>query len=338
MSKIRILSIDGGGIRGIIPGKILVYLEEKLRELDNNPDGRIADYFDIIAGTSTGGILTCTYLCPDPARSGRPKFEARDAVNLYIEKGGEIFTRSLWQKLKSAGGLIDEKHSASKIEHYFKEYFGDTKLSELLKPSLVTAYDTERRSAFFFTSHNAKEGSRDFLLRDVARATSAAPTYFEAAGIQNLSGIFYSLVDGGLFANNPAMCAYAESRKHDFGKLSYPGAKDMLILSLGTGIIEKQYKHDAIKDWGMIEWIRPLIDIMMSGVSETVHHQLVQIFDSVDKEDSYLRISPDLGDASPEMDEAIDLNIHNLVKAGDLAIEANRIKLDRLASKLVGNK
>ncbi len=334
MSKVRILSIDGGGIRGIIPGRILVYLEEKLKELDNNPDGRISDYFDMIAGTSTGGILTCAYLCPDKEDKGRPKYSARDAVNLYIDRGKEIFTRSLWQKLISVGGVADEKHSATKIEYYFKEYFGDTKLSELLKPSLITAYDTERRSAFFFTGHNAVSGGHDFFVRDVARATSAAPTYFEAAGIKSLSGIFYSLIDGGVFASNPSMCAYAESRKYDFGKISRPGAKDMLILSLGTGKIEKQYLYNSVKDYGLIEWIRPVIDIMMTGVSETVHHQLLQIFNSVGMEDNYLRISPDLGDASPDMDEVSDLNIRNLVKAGVDATMANIDKLDYFASLL----
>jgi len=337
MTKVKILSIDGGGIRGIIPGKVLEYLEEKLREIDNNPDGRLSDYFDLIAGTSTGGILTCTYLCPDPENPDRPKFEARDAVNLYTEKGAEIFTRSLWQKLKSVGGLIDEKHSASKIEQYFNEYFSDTKLSELLKPCLVTAYDTERRSAFFFTSHNAQKKGRDFLVKDVARATSAAPTYYEAAGINSTSGIFYSLVDGGIFANNPTMCAYAESRKLDFRQISQPGAKDMLILSLGTGIVEEQYIYDSVKDWGLIEWLRPLIDMMMSGVSETVHHQLIQIFNSVGKEDNYLRITPGLGDASPEMDEVSDSNITSLVEAGESAIEANQDDLDRMATLLVNN-
>jgi patatin-like phospholipase/acyl hydrolase len=276
-------------------------------------------------------------LCPDNKGGGRPRFEARDALNLYVDKGHEIFTRSIWQKMVSLGGVIDEKHSATKIEYYFREYFGETKLSELLKPCLITAYDTERRSAFFFTSANAEDKGRDFLVRDVARSTSAAPTYFEAAGIKSLSGIFYSLIDGGLFANNPAMCAYAESRKMDFDHISRPGAADMLLLSLGTGIIEKQYLYRAVKDWGLIEWIRPVIDIMMSGVSETVHHQLIQIFNSVNMEESYLRIAPDLSNASPEMDEAGSANIEALMEAGGLALDNNLEALDRFAELIIQN-
>ena len=89
MKKVRILSIDGGGIRGILPGIVLVHLEEKLQEKTGNEDMRLADVFDLMAGTSTGGILTLTYLMPD--ENNRPKFTAQKAVDLYLEKGGKIF-------------------------------------------------------------------------------------------------------------------------------------------------------------------------------------------------------------------------------------------------------
>ena len=83
----RILSIDGGGIRGIIPGQILVILEEKLKAKTGNAEARIADYFDLIAGTSTGGILTCAYLTPDKESPLRPKFDAPQVVDLYLNNG-----------------------------------------------------------------------------------------------------------------------------------------------------------------------------------------------------------------------------------------------------------
>ncbi|MCH7534212.1 MAG: patatin-like phospholipase family protein, partial [Bacteroidetes bacterium] len=84
----RILSIDGGGIRGILPGQILVALEEKLKAKTGNANTRISDYFDLIAGTSTGGILTCALLCPD--KSGkRPRFTAAQVVDLYLDKGDD---------------------------------------------------------------------------------------------------------------------------------------------------------------------------------------------------------------------------------------------------------
>lgn len=151
----RILSIDGGGIRGIIPGQLLVVLERKLQELEGGNSKSIADYFDLIAGTSTGGILTCLYLCPgeDPAK---PCFTAQEAVELYLERGDEIFDASLFQKLKSLGGAADEKYSADELEEVLDDYLDKLKLDQLIKPCLITAYDIKRRKAHFFTQHGAK--------------------------------------------------------------------------------------------------------------------------------------------------------------------------------------
>lgn len=89
----RILSIDGGGIRGILPGQILVSLEEKLKSKSHNTSARIADYFDLVAGTSTGAILSAAYVCPN--EEGRPKYSAKEAVNFYLEDGDEIFQHHL---------------------------------------------------------------------------------------------------------------------------------------------------------------------------------------------------------------------------------------------------
>ena len=131
MSKLtRILSIDGGGIRGIIPGQVLVALENKLKERSQNPNARIADFFDLVAGTSTGGILTCIYLCPDLGGDpARPLFSAEEAVELYMERGDEIFSVSLWQKIRSAGGALDEIYDAAELEETLDDYLGELKLS-----------------------------------------------------------------------------------------------------------------------------------------------------------------------------------------------------------------
>ncbi|HEY0456787.1 MAG TPA: patatin-like phospholipase family protein, partial [Verrucomicrobiae bacterium] len=150
----RILSIDGGGIRGIIPGQVLVSLEAKLQQLTNDPNKRIADVFDLIAGTSTGGILTCLYLCPDENK--RPKFSATDAVNLYLQNGDDIFDVSIFKQITSLGGIADEKYSAVPLERILAKYLAELKLSELLKPCLVTSYDINRRQAKFFNSADVK--------------------------------------------------------------------------------------------------------------------------------------------------------------------------------------
>lgn len=342
--------MDGGGIKGIIPGQILVALEKKLQDKKDDTV-RLADYFDLIAGTSTGGILTCIYLCPDEDNPTRPRFSAQEAADLYLEKGDEIFKIPWRHKIRTAGGLRDEKYPADGLEEALDDYFKEIKLSNLLNPCLVTAYDIKRRKGHFFRQHTAENDAYNFYIKDVARATSAAPTYFECARVKSFTNINYPLVDGGVFVNNPTLCAYAEARKI-FTKTSEPEkhvtAKDMVILSLGTGHAKKSYSYDEAKDWGMIEWVTPVIDIMMSGVAETVDYQLKQIYNAVktektveaenalDVEKQYLRINPKLpSDVNPDMDDATQENVDALQQLGTETAQDHDDELDRLVELLL---
>ena len=328
----RILSIDGGGIRGIIAGHVLQRLEEELKTRSGDPNARIADYFDLIAGTSTGGILTCCYLTPDPG-STRPKYTAAEAVGFYLQRGPEVFHRKLLRKVLNFKGILDEKYEATGLESALDDYLGDVKLDQLLKPCIVTAYEIQKRKAFFFRQHRADDAANNFLVRDAARATSAAPTYFEPAMVRAQDRKQYALIDGGLFANNPTLCAYAEARNIAWK----PTAAEMLILSLGTGELKKKFPYDEAKNWGAVSWVLPVLDIMMSGVAETVSYQLEQMFDAVGKPDQYLRVTPDLGKAraNEDMDDASEKNMKACVRAGEQAWTANESRLKTFAQRLV---
>jgi patatin-like phospholipase/acyl hydrolase len=331
---IRILSIDGGGIRGIIPGQILVLLEEKLKAKSKNPNARIADFFDFIAGTSTGGILTCAYLCPDQEHMKRPKFTAQEVVNLYLDHGSDIFSDSLKHKIITAGGILDEKYSSAPLEKALNDYFGDTKLSQLLKPCLISAYDITRRQAHFFTQHDAiKKKGWNFLVKDIARATSAAPTYFECSNIKSLTSISYPLIDGGVFVNNPTLCAYSEVH-NKFKKT----AKEMVILSIGTGYVKTEYRYKEAKDFGMMSWIKPLISIMMSGVSEVVDYQIKQMYSAVKAPKQYLRINTEIPiTVNPEMDDASKENLIALKELGTEVAQKMDGQLDEFLNFLIPN-
>ncbi len=338
--KACILSIDGGGIRGVIPGVILQAIETKLQEASGNNDARLADYFDLMAGTSTGGILTCIYLTPD--ENGKPKYSAEEAVGMYFKRGGDIFDVSLGQKIRSLGGVIDEKYPSKNMNEALTEYFGDVKLSELIRPCLITSYDIRNRKAHFFKRHRASSEIKDYYVRRVARATSAAPTYFPVALVESLAGAAHPLVDGGVFANNPAMCGYAEARNIDFnaltpGKPTEPEANEMMVVSISTGSVKEPYYYDKAKDWGMVQWIQPLIHIMMSGNSETVDYQLRKLFDSENSDGAYHRLHPGLYNASHEMDDASPKNLQALKEAGLQYIEANNERLDTIVQQLLAN-
>ncbi|NVO18442.1 MAG: patatin-like phospholipase family protein [Bacteroidetes bacterium] len=343
--KVTILSIDGGGIRGILPGVILANLEKRLRD-KNGDSARLSDFFDLIAGTSTGGILSCIYLAPDS--SGRPKFTAQQAVDLYLERGQEIFDVTFWQKFRSGFSLTDEKYSAQNLEESLLDYLGDLKLSQLLKPCIVTSYEIFRRKSVFFNKVDAVDNEiNDFYVRDIARATSAAPTYFETARIKSLYGTPYYLIDGGVFANNPAMCAYAEARTLDFasklghtGKVDKPEAKDMVIISIGTGSEATPYDYNQAKDWGAVGWILPLIDILMSGNAETIDYQLKQMFKTITTPDQpdYYRLEPSREPADGNMDNATTKNMDALREAGMRFVSENDNLLDQLSDILIANK
>jgi patatin-like phospholipase/acyl hydrolase len=344
MKKIRILSVDGGGIRGVLPGTILAQLEKILQKLSNS-ERKIGDYFDLIAGTSTGGILACIYLVPGD--DGKAKYSAQDAVDLYIKNGHEIFDRTTAQKISSVGGILHQKYSQHALYKLLTTYFGDVTLDKLIKPSLITSYDITDRCAVFFNSADARmDQIYNFYVRDVARATSAAPTYFSPAHIESMNKQTFSLVDGGMFANNPALCAYAEARKLNFSKLfndpdkkDKPTAADMIIVSMGTGSVKKRYRYDDFKNAGEIKWLEPVIDVLMSGNSETVAYQLTQMYRTLEPEDqkNYYRLEPGLKEACSEMDEATPDNINNLYQAGLTFVRENIDMLEDIAKKVLDN-
>ncbi len=330
----RILAIDGGGIRGIVPGQVLAALERKLQQRSRNPNARLADFFDFMAGTSTGGILTCLYLCPMVDNDRQARFSAQDAVDLYVAHGGSIFRVPLWKRIVSWSGIADEKHDAAELERLLHRYFGDIRLSQLLKPCFIPAYDIQDRSEFFFTQHEARQrgAGYDFLVRDVCRATSAAPTYFETALIPALDGKAYPLIDGGVFMNNPTLGAYSEVSN----AIGRPSAGDMFIVSLGTGAVTREYDYQQAKNWGRVKWIKPVIDIMMSGASATTSYHLNKIFLAIDRSNQYVRIQPrDLGAASADLDNATDQNIAALVALGQRTADQYDDQLNHIADVLL---
>ncbi|NMH28439.1 patatin-like phospholipase family protein [Flavobacterium silvaticum] len=342
--KIRILSLDGGGIRGIITCVILKYIEEELQKIDH-PNARIGDYFDLVAGTSTGGLIASILLCP--GNDGKAKFSVQEALDLYSKNGETIFSVSFWEHMFNIFGLFNEKISRRNLEKQLEQVFGTLQLKDLVKPSLITAYDIFDRRAKFFTSHEAKASLENFYVKDVCRATSAAPTYFEPAKIKSLYGQEFTLIDGGVFANNPSLCAFTEARKIRFSEIlndpekpDHPNINDLILVSIGTGEVLKSYTFEKFENAGKLKWIGPLIDILLSANAETVDYHLGKMFDSLGKRNrqNYYRLVPNLGKASPDMDNSGEKNIYELIQAGLAFVDKNRDLLADIAKKLVRNK
>jgi patatin-like phospholipase/acyl hydrolase len=301
----RVLSIDGGGIRGLIPALVLA-------ELERRSGRRTFELFDLIAGTSTGGILACTLSAPDP-------LPAAQLVSLYEEEGPRIFDRSVWQRIRSAEGLLDEKYDDAALDRALQRFLADKRLAEARPDLVVPAYDLTEPGPYFFKTRKAREDpAEDFPLSVVARATAAAPTYFEPLPVGERA-----LVDGGVFAANPAMSAFAEV-------LRFHPAAEVTLLSLGTGQRTRRRRFADVADWGLVEWARPILDVVFDGQSDAVDYQLRHALG----DGRYWRLQVELELASDDLDDATEGNLQLLRRHADDLISVESARLDAILAAL----
>ena len=319
----KILSIDGGGIRGIIPAVILYEIEERTGK-------PISELFDLIAGTSTGGILALGLTKPDSNQ--KPQYTAEELIDLYTNEGGEIFSRSVWHRIRAGNDLIEEKYPSEGVETVLQRYFGGTHLKEALTDVFIPSYEIEQRTPWFFRSYAKdpkNEGEYDFFMKDVARATSAAPTYFEPAKLDSAGPQgYYALIDGGVFANNPAMCAYVEARH------VYKEENDILVVSLGTGQVTDRLAYERAKDWGIAQWAQPILNVVFDGVSHTVDFQLEELLNNASNDRRYYRFQTLLDKAEDALDDAGADNIQALKVVARELIEEQEEDLKDLCKQL----
>lgn len=310
---VSILSIDGGGIRGIIPATFLIEFEKRTGK-------PICELFDLITGTSTGGMLTATLTLPDS--KGKPKYSAEQARRLYFDHGGSIFHQSLLRSVTTLGGLLRPIYSARKLELILKQYLGDARLHTTLTEILVTAYDMASSTPWFFKTSFAKQNRApvdDPLLTQVVRATTAAPTYFPPLMMEG-----HCLVDGAVFASNPALCAYAQARN------MYPDEKEFLIVSLGTGLQRNNWVCSEINNWGIAGWAVPISDVMLNSSSASVNYQMHALITNK----NYVRFQVQIDDDA-EINDASGKNIRALEKVAHKAVREQSAAIDRLCRRLM---
>jgi patatin-like phospholipase/acyl hydrolase len=306
---VSILSIDGGGIRGVIPATFLVEFEKRTGQ-------PICELFDLIAGTSTGGILAATLTLPD--NSDKPKYSAEQVRTAYSEYGEAIFHRNLLRSVVTLGGLTMPIYSPRKLELILDQFFGKRRLHTTLTEILVTAYDMASGTPWFFKTSFAKHHRThedDPLLKQVVRATTAAPTYFPPLMMEG-----HCLIDGGVFACNPALCAYAQARN------MYPEEEEFLVVSLGTGEQVHNRSCSDINNWGIVDWAVPISTVMLNSSSASVNYQMRALVGS----ENYVRIQVQLDDDATGMDDASDQNMRKLEALAQQAVRQQSATIDRI--------
>jgi len=315
---VDVLSIDGGGIRGLIPALVL----EKIEQDTGRPT---AELFDLIAGTSTGGILACGLTAPESTSrkteaSPSPRYDAGTLADLYRERGTEIFDRSLWRKAATLCGLFDAKYDHTGLEVVLNDYFGNEPLGNSVTSVMVSAYDIQAREPYFFMSWRSPDET--VPTRRAARATSAAPSYFAPTNVA-VGGVQRVLVDGGVFANNPAVSAYAEARKY------YP-REEIRVVSIGTGNSTEPIQYGEAEEWGTLGWATSTMDIVFDGVSDAANYQLRHMVgDQFERFQVPLEAARDvMDDASPENLARLEEDAERLMelRADDLAALINRLE------------
>ncbi|WP_066424312.1 patatin-like phospholipase family protein [Anabaena sp. 4-3] len=346
-TKYKILAIDGGGIRGIIPAIILAEIEKRTQK-------PIFSLFDLIAGTSSGGILALGLTKPklnldEPDSPIVAEYSAEDLLQIFTEYGAEIFYEPFFEKV--LGQLEDifaqPKYSSEGREEILQKYFGDTPLEKNLKEVFVPSYDIEQRIPVFFTNKAEKQQTESrkfrklclsFTVTDAALATSATPTYFAPHRIptsHNTNG-FYTLVDGGLIANNPAHLAMLEAQISRQENQQTLNTEDIFLLSLGTGSLTTVYPYKEVQNWGLLQWANPLLNMVLDGGSEVVAGELERLFETGNTAatKSYYRFQTFLNGELEAIDNPRPENIRQLQAITNRLIVERSQEIDELCSLL----
>jgi patatin-like phospholipase/acyl hydrolase len=320
-SSYRILALDGGGIRGLMTAIWLERLESEL--------GRpIREDFDLIAGTSTGGIIACGLVAGLPASR---------MVSLYRDRGRDIFPAApsrLWNRL---GRIFSEGPSAPKysdegLARVLKQVFEDRRLAEVPKGKLllVTSYDTEARNPLVLKS--TKREHENLRLWEVAKATSSAPTFFPAH-VLTLGDRQIPLIDGGVVANNPTACAIAEAVRMNEA-LPETGCRlaDFVVASFGTGDTTRPISAKEAREWGVLEWALPIIEVLMDGANDAVDY----VSSFLVPKDRYFRVQTPLARAYDDLDRADATNLAALTAQAEDYLErgGGGAKIKQLAALL----
>ncbi|GAB1596257.1 patatin-like phospholipase family protein [Lysobacter claricitrinus] len=314
----RILSLDGGGIRGLVSCRWLAGVDAALAAAGKS---HIPGTFDLVAGSSTGGLIAC----------GLALGRSPDTLaELYRARRHEIFpgiASRLWSR---AGRFFTDGPSAPRydgrgLEKVLADVFGDARLGDCTVKTLVTSYDVINRKPVIFKSFKPEHA--DVRVRDVCRATTAAPTYFPAHPLR-VEGRDCALIDGGIVANNPTACAVAEALRKDE---TVDCSRDLIVVSVGTGERTRTIDLRSAREWGALEWAVPIIDVLFDGNAESVDY-IAQFIVG----DAYYRLQTPLTIGLDDLDDVSDTNINALetLAKGYLAQPATQKMLAALAHRL----
>ena len=354
-----ILSIDGGGMRGIIPAHIISRIDELIKEM--NEDKPLYSFFDLVAGTSTGGLIALA-MTTSPLITNLKKEEGDDILYTYeteplsfidkfkgkkqkeslnptlITKGTDCSTLiDIYKKegknifkaeSRFFGSLLKDKYDSKHIESFLFNTFKNSKMNQCLTPTMVVSYDASNGIPFIFNSWEDK----DYFVRDAARATSAAPTYFSPFNFYDKKDkVTRHFIDGGIIANNPVLMAYSEARK------LYPNCKKFHILSLSTANNEFSMIEFDISG-GIMGWIDPSRGAPIQKIATSSQMQLASCVAENIKDVEYTRLHYNLKGDSFKLDDISTKAINTLLDSAEQLFNKEKDTIMKFVNKMIKRK
>lgn len=301
--KPRVLSIDGGGVRGIIPASVL----DRIEQATQLP---ICQLFDVFTATSTGTIITSGLNLTDPENPSKPKFSAAQLTEKYETLAQIVFTNTFWERMKSGFGLWGPKYSSVAFENILDEFFGDKKVKDLINPVWYPTGILQGYVASAFT----KEHDGERPLKEVIRACTAAPTYFSSPILNTMKTVAdpekenqeimvnlqQAMCDGGLFANNPVDAGMI------YTKDLFGCGFDQCVYSLGTGAVQYTLTLKESQNMGLYQWASRILNSMFSLQSS---YATVKAYKLIEHQENFFTINPDIDAIHAELDDASTANL-----------------------------
>ncbi|XP_062228516.1 patatin-like protein 1 isoform X2 [Phragmites australis] len=311
-------------------------------ELDGS-NARIAYYFDVIAGTSTGGLITAMLATPSLSNAKQPCYEAKDIVLFYLQHCPHIFPCRtgffgwFFKILHMIKMIIGPKYDGKYLHKIINDLLGDRRVKETLTNVVIPTFDVKRVKTTIFSTFKARSNTlMDARLADVCIGTSAAPTflpahYFETVDHHTGASCSFNIIDGGIVANNPTLVAMGEITKQIRWKSKeFPETKPLdyhryLVISLGTGLPEQDIKFDAwhVAKWGIFGWLgredtMPLLNMFLHASSDMTDTHVANLFKAMGCSDQLLRIQDhNIPIEAVPVDLSTEKNLQGLVKIGE---------------------
>lgn len=317
--KIFLLSLDGGGIRGIIHAHVLSRIEELFQK-------RSSKIFSAVSGASTGALVGIGIGIPDPKNPGKPLYSAQDILSLYLNERENMFEkRSLAKRIASVKGLLGPRYAVKKMEQTLQQYFGSNRLSDLVIPTFVPAVEVlKQKGAMVFSSLKARaKPHRDYKVWEISRAAIAAPSFFESKELlEDATGqdqdTILNFWDGGLFAHNPSEIAFIEAQR------VFPDTSidDFILVSIGTGEDKFSLSQEATRNMGYANGGAEIFKTTMSSQNAWVEKKMKKLLGQ-----NYIRLQVNLDAEGVFMDDLSAAYLEKLYFATETMLDQNQQKI-----------